>query len=129
MRASRHFRESDIYSYCVNRTYCLPAHITQTPEITCVFTFIRSPLSSRFHVNVRRIQFHGQLYDLPRNVPLLMEANMEEWFKAFYATSDDGSAHQKYTTFFTQDATLIMGDKKAVGRAGMRLPIPPIMIC
>ena len=50
-----------------------------------------------------------------------MEANIQEWFRAFYATSDDGSAHQKYTTFFTQDATLIMGDQRAVGRAGMRL--------
>ncbi|KFY96636.1 hypothetical protein V500_02370 [Pseudogymnoascus sp. VKM F-4518 (FW-2643)] len=46
-----------------------------------------------------------------------MEANMQEWFKAFYATSDDGSAHQKYTTFFTHDATLIMGDQRAVGQA------------
>lgn len=58
----------------------------------------------------------------------MMEANMQEWFKAFYATSDDGSAHQKYTTFFTPDATLIMGDQRAVGQAGMLLPITPIMI-
>ncbi|KFY13630.1 hypothetical protein V492_03131 [Pseudogymnoascus sp. VKM F-4246] len=49
--------------------------------------------------------------------PSLLEANMDEWFKYFYATSDDGSAHQKYTTFFTQDATLIMGEQRAVGQA------------
>jgi hypothetical protein len=54
-----------------------------------------------------------------------MGANMQEWFKAFYATSDDGTAHEKYTTFF---ATLIMGDNRVVGQAGMCLPIPLRMI-
>lgn len=57
-----------------------------------------------------------------------MEANIQEWFKAFYATSDDGSAHEKYTTFFAEDAILIMGDNRAVGQAGMCLPIPLIII-
>ena len=47
-----------------------------------------------------------------------MEANIQDWFKAFYATSDDECAHAKYTTFFTPDAKLIMGDKTAVGQAG-----------
>lgn len=49
-----------------------------------------------------------------------MEANIVDWFKAFYALSDDGTAaHERYTTFYTDDAKLIMGDKTAVGRDGM----------
>jgi hypothetical protein len=47
-----------------------------------------------------------------------MEGSIHDWFAAFYATSDDGNAHQKYATFFTPDARLIMGDKTAVGQAG-----------
>ncbi|KIM95873.1 hypothetical protein OIDMADRAFT_183357 [Oidiodendron maius Zn] len=46
-----------------------------------------------------------------------MEANIQDWFKAFYATSDDESAHAKYTSFFTPDAKLIMGDRTAKGQA------------
>lgn len=46
-------------------------------------------------------------------------ASIEQWFNDFYATSDDGSAHDKYITFFTPDAKLIMGDKTGVGRDGM----------
>ncbi|KAL1954323.1 hypothetical protein VTO42DRAFT_1397 [Malbranchea cinnamomea] len=41
---------------------------------------------------------------------------IDGWFKEFYATSDDGTAHEKYPTFFAEDAKLIMGDKTAVGR-------------
>ena len=41
------------------------------------------------------------------------------WFKAFYAVSDDGTAHEAYPSFFAEDAKLIMGDKVAVGRQGM----------
>ena len=48
-----------------------------------------------------------------------MDNNTKEWFKAFYDASDDGSAHQKYITFFAQDAILIMGDQRAVGQAGI----------
>lgn len=54
-----------------------------------------------------------------------MEAKIDEWFKAFYATSDDGSAHQKYTTFFAQDAIMIMGDQKALGQAGIHSFLSP----
>ncbi len=53
-----------------------------------------------------------------------METNIQDCVKAFYATSDDGSAHEQYTTFFTPDAKLIIGDKMAVGRDGMRC-LPP----
>jgi hypothetical protein len=48
-----------------------------------------------------------------------MEGSIQHWFKDFYATSDDGSAHERYAAFFASDAQLIMGDKVAVGRAGM----------
>ncbi|KAK2789162.1 hypothetical protein FQN53_002387 [Emmonsiellopsis sp. PD_33] len=41
---------------------------------------------------------------------------INNWFKAFYAVSDDGTAHEQYPEFFTPDAKLIMGDKVAVGR-------------
>ncbi|KAB5576486.1 putative fungal-specific transcription factor [Coniochaeta sp. 2T2.1] len=42
--------------------------------------------------------------------------SMDDWFKAFYAVSDDGTAHEAYPSFFTEDSKLIMGDKVAVGR-------------
>jgi len=44
--------------------------------------------------------------------------DIQDWFKTFYAVSDDGAAHERYTTFYAEDAKLIMGDKTAVGRAG-----------
>lgn len=49
-----------------------------------------------------------------------MEANIQDWFRTFYATSDDGTAHEKYPTFFAPDAKLMVGEQTAVGRAGMR---------
>lgn len=51
-----------------------------------------------------------------------MGENIQDWFEAFYATSDNGSEHEKYTTFFTPDAKLIMGDKTAVGTSGIWQP-------
>ncbi|KAK2812987.1 hypothetical protein FQN50_001008 [Emmonsiellopsis sp. PD_5] len=42
--------------------------------------------------------------------------SISDWFNAFYAVSDDGTAHEKYPDFFAPDAKLIMGDKVAVGR-------------
>lgn len=47
-----------------------------------------------------------------------MESNSADWFNAFYAASDNGTAHEEYTTFYTQDAKLMMGDKTAVGQTG-----------
>lgn len=47
--------------------------------------------------------------------------SIDDWFKAFYAVSDDGTAHEAYPRFFAEDAKLIMGDKVAVGREGMTL--------
>lgn len=45
--------------------------------------------------------------------------SIQDWFQAFYATSDEPSAHEKYTMFYTPDARLIMGEMGAVGRDGM----------
>ena len=50
-------------------------------------------------------------------------ASIDQWFKEFYATSDDGTAHDKYPSFFAPDAKLIMGDKTAVGRDGKCIPL------
>jgi hypothetical protein len=50
-------------------------------------------------------------------------SDIHAWFAAFYAASDDPSAHSHYTTFYAPTAKLIMGDKTAIGRAGM-LPPP-----
>jgi hypothetical protein len=43
---------------------------------------------------------------------------LDDWFDAFYAVSDDKTAHEAYTSFFAEDAKLIMGDKVAEGRGG-----------
>lgn len=48
--------------------------------------------------------------------------NIHDWFKRFFAVSDEPTAHEKYPTFFTEDAKLIMGDKTAVGHDGKLLP-------
>ncbi|BCR84109.1 uncharacterized protein ACHE_11511A [Aspergillus chevalieri] len=42
------------------------------------------------------------------------------FLSAFYQTSDTESAHDRYVSSFTDDATLIMGSKKAVGRDEIR---------
>ena len=43
------------------------------------------------------------------------------FLESFYATSDTESAHDKYPTYFTDDATLIMGSKVATGSKGMSI--------
>ncbi|PLB35681.1 uncharacterized protein BDW47DRAFT_109981 [Aspergillus candidus] len=40
---------------------------------------------------------------------------MTSFLESFYATSDTESAHDKYPSYFTDDATLIMGSKVAKG--------------
>lgn len=42
----------------------------------------------------------------------------KQFFEDFYATSDTPDAHNKYTTFFTKDATLIMASKQVKGCEG-----------
>ncbi|KAF2267803.1 hypothetical protein CC78DRAFT_530580 [Lojkania enalia] len=39
-----------------------------------------------------------------------------KFFEDFYATSDTPDTHEKYTEFFTEDATLIMASKQVKGR-------------
>lgn len=48
------------------------------------------------------------------------------FLSTFYQTSDTEAAHDKYVSSFTDDATLIMGSKKAVGRDGTLPPAPRI---
>ena len=72
--------------------------------------------------NIGTIAFPQTHFDKYR--PLVnMKDSIEDWFAAFYAASDDGNAHERYTTFFASDAKLIMGDTVAVGSAGMRRSI------
>lgn len=42
----------------------------------------------------------------------------KKFFEDFYATSDTPDAHDKYTTYFTKDATLIMASKTVKGSEG-----------
>ncbi|KAF2455912.1 hypothetical protein BDY21DRAFT_349065 [Lineolata rhizophorae] len=44
-----------------------------------------------------------------------IDPSYKRFFEDFYAISDTPDAHDKYTTFFTPDATLIMGSKKVEG--------------
>lgn len=48
------------------------------------------------------------------------------FLSAFYQTSDTESAHAKYVSNFTSDATLIMGAKKATGSDGILLYLQSI---
>jgi hypothetical protein len=40
------------------------------------------------------------------------------FFEEFYKASDAPEAHEKYTTFYTDDAVLIMASKRCEGRDG-----------
>jgi len=54
--------------------------------------------------------------------PATIDFDLEykKFFEAFYAASDapGAEAHEEYTKFFAEDATLIMASKKVKGRAG-----------
>jgi hypothetical protein len=52
-----------------------------------------------------------------------MTEQLFNFMRFFYATSDDPTAHEEYTRYFTKDATLIMGGKRADGYDGMH-PYP-----
>lgn len=45
--------------------------------------------------------------------------SIDDWLRAFYAVSDDRTAHEAYLSFFAEGSKLIMGDKVAVGRESM----------
>jgi hypothetical protein len=50
---------------------------------------------------------------------ILFDASYKAFFESFYATSDTPEAHESYVDYFTQDATLVMASKTAVGRDGL----------
>jgi len=54
--------------------------------------------------------------------PATIDFDLEykKFFETFYAASDapGAEAHEEYTKFFTEDATLIMASKRVEGRAG-----------
>ncbi|KAL6709289.1 hypothetical protein ACN47E_001696 [Coniothyrium glycines] len=54
----------------------------------------------------------GYASDYP---PVEFDAEFKQFFEDFYATSDTPDAHDKYITYFTKDATLIMASKTAKG--------------
>lgn len=56
-------------------------------------------------------------YDAARAPP--RSAAIVAFMEDFYRTSDTESLHEKYVQSFTDDATLIMGPKKAKGSSGM----------
>jgi len=45
-----------------------------------------------------------------------VDDGIKQYFEEFYKTSDTPDAHEKYADSFTEDATLVMASKKAVGR-------------
>lgn len=47
-----------------------------------------------------------------------VDPSYKEFFERFYATSDSPAAHEDYVKYFTNDATLIMASKVAMGRNG-----------
>lgn len=50
--------------------------------------------------------------------PVDFDPAFKQFFEEFYATSDTPDAHDKYITFFTKDAKLIMASKTANGSDG-----------
>ena len=54
---------------------------------------------------------------LPPSIPF--DPAIQKFFEDFYAISDAPDAHEKYAGMFTNDATFVLGSKKAAGRDGM----------
>ena len=48
----------------------------------------------------------------------LVKPEIRSFYESFYAVSDTPDAHEKYATFFTQNARLIMASNEANGRDG-----------
>lgn len=44
--------------------------------------------------------------------------SVRKFFETFYQASDNPEAHEAYTKFYTEDATLIMASKHVKGREG-----------
>jgi hypothetical protein len=56
------------------------------------------------------------------------DTDYKKFFEEFYATSDDPSAHDKYVSFFTEDATLIMASKTGKGSSGTFTPFTSVRL-
>lgn len=60
-------------------------------------------------------------YEIPYDAALAPSrgAAFVTFMEDFFRTSDEESLHKKYLEHFTEDATLIMGPRKAKGADGM----------
>ncbi|CAG8951724.1 hypothetical protein HYFRA_00005524 [Hymenoscyphus fraxineus] len=58
-----------------------------------------------------------RVYPLVCHASSLINPEIRSFFAEFYRISDTPSAHVLYADQFTQDAILIMGSKKSVGRS------------
>lgn len=60
-------------------------------------------------------------YTIPYDAALAPSrgAAIVSFMEDFYRTSDNEALHEKYVKSFTEDATLIMGPRKAKGASGM----------
>lgn len=72
---------------------------------------------------------HSYTSEYPANVPV--EAGIKTFLEAFYQRSDIPGEHEKYADFFTNNATVFVGSRNAVGREGdISIPlITPVPIC
>lgn len=59
---------------------------------------------------------HSYKSEYPAGVQI--DDGIKHYFEEFYRTSDTPDVHEKYVDLFTNDATLIVGSKKGVGREG-----------
>jgi len=57
---------------------------------------------------------HSYTSEYPANVPV--ETGIKPFFEAFYQRSDIPGEHEKYADFFTNNATVFVGSRNAVGR-------------
>ena len=66
---------------------------------------------------------HSYTPEYPTDVPVA--AGIKTFFEDFYQRSDIPGEHEKYADFFTDNATIFVGSRNAVGREG-DISIPPI---
>jgi hypothetical protein len=59
---------------------------------------------------------HSYASEYPPNVSAA--DGIKPFLEGFYKTSDTPDADEEYADSFTEDATLVMASKKAVGREG-----------
>lgn len=58
-------------------------------------------------------QYTSELPSIP------IDPSIPKFFENFYHISDTPHAHDRYVDSFTDDATMILASKKAVGREGL----------